>query len=517
MTPKKRKQSAAIPVIPPNDPNTQLSFAGNHMSIVSKADLLYLVEIGVLPPKELCSWRIWHGVTVPTEDTHEAVIFVPFLIWGLALPVSPFFHGLLDFYSLNLTHLNPNSVFQIAVFIHLCEAFIGIFPHFGLWKYLYHCRSGMAGGQHQLVGGASLELCRGRKVEYLDIPLKDNIKGWQLEWFTMENHNKSLLVRSGRQPDVRTPSWTEVPTDSKIAEYRVLLAEICALKDRGLTTKAVFVGFVFKNIQPLKDRVYPAYLYTGVNDPTRITSKHISKEDVLSQVDLMLRCKASNVGTPFSCSAWNLSPQIPFSKFVSNPPVQDDSPGHRVRPSPEDIEAFIAPYQNLPEEERQTHLQVQTTADEAEVNVVLSMLVGELSDSVRTELVSAARHVLVEDEGTHSPGIVRRKRLCRMSHPAASAEGKKRKKRLRRSSGLELGADCTISVLGDGSASANLEDDIENCDGARVGGRALDEDEEEVLPLIRKNSRSQSSDDVPIQALSGLVSLWRRLSLRIFY
>jgi hypothetical protein len=28
----------------------------------------------------------------------------------------------------------------------------------------------MAGGQHQLVGGASLELHRGRKIEYLDIP-----------------------------------------------------------------------------------------------------------------------------------------------------------------------------------------------------------------------------------------------------------------------------------------------------------------------------------------------------------
>jgi hypothetical protein len=27
------------------------------------------------------------------------------------------------------------------------------------------------------VGGASLEMRRGRKMEYLDIPLKDNIKG----------------------------------------------------------------------------------------------------------------------------------------------------------------------------------------------------------------------------------------------------------------------------------------------------------------------------------------------------
>jgi hypothetical protein len=168
----------------------------------------------------------------------------------------------------------------LCLFIFV-EAFLGILPHFGLWKYLYHYRPRMAGGQHQLVGGASLELRRGRKVEYLDIPLKDNIKGWRLKWFTMENHNKSLPARSGRQPDIRTPSWTEVPTDSELAESRVLLAEICALKDRGLTAEVIVVDFVFKNIQPLKDRVYPAYLYTGVNDPTRIISRRISEEDVL--------------------------------------------------------------------------------------------------------------------------------------------------------------------------------------------------------------------------------------------
>jgi hypothetical protein len=129
---------------------------------------------------------------------------MPFLIRGLALPVSPFFRGLLDFYDLNLTHLNPNSILQVAIFVHLCEAFLGILPHFGLWRYLYHCRPGMAGGQHQLVGGASLELCRGRKVEYLNIALKDSIKGWRLEWFTMENHGKSLpLGQEGNQTFAR--------------------------------------------------------------------------------------------------------------------------------------------------------------------------------------------------------------------------------------------------------------------------------------------------------------------------
>jgi hypothetical protein len=50
----------------------------------------------------------------------------------------------------------------------------------------------MAGGQHQLIGDASLELCRRRKIEYLNIPLKDSIMGWRLEWFIVENHYESL-------------------------------------------------------------------------------------------------------------------------------------------------------------------------------------------------------------------------------------------------------------------------------------------------------------------------------------
>jgi hypothetical protein len=273
------------------------------MSIVSELDLLHLVSIGVLPSKELCSWRICHGVTIPTEDTHESVIYVPFLLRGLALPISPFFCGLLDFYRLNLTHLNPNSILQISIYVHLCEAFLGVLPHFGLWKYLYHCRPGMAGGQHQLVEGASLEMRRGRKTDYLEIPLKDSIKGWRLEWFIVENHGKSLPPRSGRQPDVRTPSWTESPTDQEVAEAGALLAEVGLLKERGLTAEAVVADFVFKNIQPLKDRAYSAYLYQGLADSTRVTNRRIPAVDLVNRLEMILRGKVSNVGAPIAYSA----------------------------------------------------------------------------------------------------------------------------------------------------------------------------------------------------------------------
>jgi hypothetical protein len=89
----------------------------------------------------------------------------------------------------------------------------------------------------------------------------------------------------------------------EVAEARVLLAEICLLKDRGLTAEAVFVDFVFKNIQPLKDRVYPAYLYSGINDSARVTNRRIPTTDLMSQLDMILRGRVSNVGAPVAYSA----------------------------------------------------------------------------------------------------------------------------------------------------------------------------------------------------------------------
>jgi hypothetical protein len=64
--------------------------------------------------------------------------------------------------------------------------------------------------------------------------------------------------------------------------------------------------------------------------------------------------------------------------------------------------------------------------------------------------------------------------------------GRKEKRKLRRSSGLELGADSAAPNLGGDPASANLEDDIESCGGTRSGGRVSyeeGEDEEEVHPF----------------------------------
>jgi hypothetical protein len=56
-----------------------------------------------------------------------------------------------------------------------------------------------------------------------------------------------------------------------------------------------------------------------------------------------------------------------------------------VWPSPKDIEALIAPLRNLPEAERQTHFEMPSSTDDAEMDLVLSLLAGELYDSTRTK------------------------------------------------------------------------------------------------------------------------------------
>jgi hypothetical protein len=297
---------------------------------------------------------------------------------------------------------------------------------------MYHCRPGMAGGQHQLVGGASLEMRRGRKMEYLDIPLKDSIKGWRLEWFIVENHDKSLPPRSGRQPDVRTPSWIESPTALEVTEARVLLAEVCLLKERGLTAEVVVADFVFKNIQPLKDRTYPAYLYSGVTDSTRVTNRRIPAEDLVSRLDMILRGKVSNVGAPVAYSAWNVEPPKSFFSLVSNPPASDSGLGLRVRPSPEVIEVLVASLCDIPNDERQVHFEMPTSPDDAEMNVVLDMLAGESSNSALAEaMVVAVIPKTVKTVDTRKPEGTRPKHLCQVNRLAAPAEEEKKKRQLR--------------------------------------------------------------------------------------
>jgi hypothetical protein len=59
-------------------------------------------------------------------DAREFVLFVSYLFCGLALSISPFFLLLLEEFELQLQHLTPHSILQVAIFVHFCEMFVGV-------------------------------------------------------------------------------------------------------------------------------------------------------------------------------------------------------------------------------------------------------------------------------------------------------------------------------------------------------------------------------------------------------
>jgi hypothetical protein len=80
-------------------------------------------------------------------------MFLAFLLHELSLPAHEFLRGLLFFYSVQLHQLTPNSILHIACFIIPCEAFLGMNPHWGLWKYLFRLRRNVSKKEIHDLGG----------------------------------------------------------------------------------------------------------------------------------------------------------------------------------------------------------------------------------------------------------------------------------------------------------------------------------------------------------------------------
>jgi hypothetical protein len=201
---------------------------------------------------------------------------------------------------------------------------------------------------------------------------------------------------------------------------------------------------------------------------------------------MILRGKVSNVGAPVAYSAWNLPPPRSFFNFVSNPPVGDSGLGLRVRPSPEDIEALVAPLCDLPNDERKVHFEMPASPDDAEIDVVLNMLAGESSDSAHAKpMAVTVVQELNKIVDTRKPEGSCPKRPRQVSHPTAPVEEKKKKKRrLRRLSSLDQDAgpsapvceEVPVEVLTDvdPNGGVSVETDPNGCDRAPADSNGCD-------------------------------------------
>ena len=168
------------------------------------------------------------------------MVFQSFYEKDFALPTRAFFRGLLFFYGLEVTHLKPNSIAQITIFIHLCKAFLGITPHLNLKRALYHLRGYPSAARRNVVSCATFSLHQSRS--YLAQGLRDSNKGWEKEWFVVSDLAPCLPARTGRAPESRA-CWEELLTEEEMIQVNLLLDEIAGLSAQGLTGAVMVLSF----------------------------------------------------------------------------------------------------------------------------------------------------------------------------------------------------------------------------------------------------------------------------------
>ena len=104
---------------------------------MGEAELNKLVEAGVLPNRVPTGWRPALGEPFPMPHTDEAVVFEDYFWCGLGFPVHPFLRDLLELWVVSLCNLHPNTILHISIFIHFYEAYLGVLPHFNLFRHLF--------------------------------------------------------------------------------------------------------------------------------------------------------------------------------------------------------------------------------------------------------------------------------------------------------------------------------------------------------------------------------------------
>jgi hypothetical protein len=152
----------------------------------------------VLRSKAEEEWRAATGEEFPSEDVKEQVVFASFFEHGFNLPVGDFSRSLLYYYRLELVHLVPNSVTVVSTFIHFCEAYLWIPPHFLLWRYFFCVKS--TSKRSGPVGAVMFNLRSILMAEWIDTDLPDNTAGWRSEWFCISDQIPGLPRCTGHKP-----------------------------------------------------------------------------------------------------------------------------------------------------------------------------------------------------------------------------------------------------------------------------------------------------------------------------
>jgi hypothetical protein len=250
-------------------------------STMTGAKIQSFVDRGLLRSKEEVEWKAASGEEFPTEDVKEQVVFVSYFERGFNLPAGDFFRGLLFYYKLELVHLVPNSITIVSTLIHFCEAYLGISPHFLLWRHLFCVKS--TGKRSRLVGVVMFYLRSGLKSEWIDTDLPDNNVGWRSEWFYIAGHadlRKAILVP-------KHPTW--LLTIQRSHDAKVLTTSAIGTPTTGARRKS---------------QIFMMLLYSRCPDGSGRAARHAypGRSSIEPTTILLKKQKYRQIGIgPFTC------------------------------------------------------------------------------------------------------------------------------------------------------------------------------------------------------------------------
>jgi hypothetical protein len=171
---------------------------------------------------------------IPKPRDGFRVMFFAYLLRGLSLPAHKFLRGLLFVYGVQLHQLTPNSILHIACFITLCESFLGIDPHFLLWRALFRLCPSVTLSKKPELGGACISVRS--ESQYLEFAMASSVQGWRTRWFYIKDRKSSpsdkysLAPFDASQELKKLASWDSPPMEAKMEEIKPLLARIQELK-----------------------------------------------------------------------------------------------------------------------------------------------------------------------------------------------------------------------------------------------------------------------------------------------
>ena len=202
------------------------------------------------------------GQVIPTLGPHERVVFVAQFVRGLGFPLHPFVRGLMFYYGLDFHDLAPNFVLNISAFIVVCEAFLRIRPHFGLWLQTFCVKPKVVRGQQAECGGAMVS--RMLNVTWLDGSFAETVKGWQSGWFYIiepRGANWAAAPEFRFRAPMRLTSWERKGLSwGDSTELAGLQTCVKSMKDKNIKLANVIQVMLVRRILPCQRRAFNLWL-----------------------------------------------------------------------------------------------------------------------------------------------------------------------------------------------------------------------------------------------------------------